>query len=197
MVIRPISLFFFFHLFLLVGGYPISLKGDQPWILTRRTNTEAEAPVFWSLDANRLPIGKDPDAGKDRGQKEKRASENEMAGWHHQSNEHELGQTPGDGGGQGGLVRCSPWGCKEVSMTGNWGTTTKLSITLQVVKSVAEETGGKEYWVGSCYSESNWKGLFRKMKVKLRLYKQKDKPEQMWVLLYEIWMQYLQAERTA
>ena len=30
--------------------------------------------------------------GKDRGQKEKRASEEEMAGWHHQHNEHELGQ---------------------------------------------------------------------------------------------------------
>ena len=33
-----------------------------------------------------------------------------MAGWHYQLNEHELGQTPGDGEGQGGLVSCSPWG---------------------------------------------------------------------------------------
>ena len=33
----------------------------------------------------------------DRGQKEKRALEDEMAGWHHQCNEHELGQVPGDG----------------------------------------------------------------------------------------------------
>ena len=38
--------------------------------------------------------------GKDRGQKEKRVSEDEMAGWHHRCNEHELGQTPGDGEGQ-------------------------------------------------------------------------------------------------
>ena len=57
------------------------------------------------------------DAGKDRGQ-EKRASENEMAGQHHPCNEHELGQTPGDGEGQGGLVCCSPWGHKESDVTG-------------------------------------------------------------------------------
>ena len=41
-----------------------------------------------------------------------------MAGWHHRNNEHELGQTPGDGEGQGGLVCCSPWGHKELDMAG-------------------------------------------------------------------------------
>ena len=40
-----------------------------------------------------------------------------MAGRHHPCNEHELGQTPGDGEGQGGLVCCSPWGCKESGTT--------------------------------------------------------------------------------
>ena len=44
------------------------------------------------------------DARKDWGQKEKRASEDEMAGWHHQCNGCELGQTSGDGEGQRGLV---------------------------------------------------------------------------------------------
>ena len=29
-----------------------------------------------------------------------------MAGWHHQCNEHELGQTLRDGEGQGGLACC-------------------------------------------------------------------------------------------
>ena len=38
-------------------------------------------------------------------------------GWHHQFNGHELGQTLGGGEGQGGLVCCSPWGCKELEMT--------------------------------------------------------------------------------
>jgi len=35
-----------------------------------------------------------------------------MAGWHHQCNGHELGQTLGGGEGQGGLACCSPWGRK-------------------------------------------------------------------------------------
>ena len=35
-----------------------------------------------------------------------------MTGWYHQCNGHKLGQTPGDGEGQGGLVCCSPWGCR-------------------------------------------------------------------------------------
>ena len=66
--------------------------------------------------------GKVPDAGKDWGQKEKRASEDEMAGRHHQCNEHELGQIPGDGEGQRGLACCSPWGHKESDTTErlNW-----------------------------------------------------------------------------
>ena len=32
-----------------------------------------------------------------------------MAGRHHQCHEHELGQTPGDGVGQGSLACWSPW----------------------------------------------------------------------------------------
>ena len=62
-------------------------------MFTERTDA---APVFWSSDANRRLFGKVPDAGKDQGQKEKRASEHEMPGWHHQCNEHERGHTPGD-----------------------------------------------------------------------------------------------------
>ena len=45
-------------------------------------------------------------------------SEYEMAGWHHQCNGHELGQTPGNGEGQGGLACCGPWGHKELDTTG-------------------------------------------------------------------------------
>ena len=43
-------------------------------------------------------------------------SEDEMFGWHHQCDGHELGQTPGDGEGQGSLVCCSPLSCKESGM---------------------------------------------------------------------------------
>ena len=76
-------------------------------VVARRSSqsrTDAKAPVFWSSDANRRLIGKVPNAGKDEGQKEKRASEDEMAGWHHRCNEHELGQTLGDSEGQGGCA---------------------------------------------------------------------------------------------
>ena len=41
-----------------------------------------------------------------------------MAGWPHQLNGHEFEQTPGDSEGQGTLACCSPWGCKELDMTG-------------------------------------------------------------------------------
>jgi len=67
---------------------PVNLKGDQSWIFTGRTDAETEAPVFWSSDGNRQLIGKVPDTGKDWGQKEKRASEDEMGGWHLWCNEH-------------------------------------------------------------------------------------------------------------
>ena len=49
---------------------------------------------------------------------EKRVSEDKMTGWHHRCTEHELGQTLGDGEGQGGMVCFSPWGCKELDVTG-------------------------------------------------------------------------------
>jgi len=56
---------------------------------------------------------------EDNREKEKRASEDEMVGWHHRCNGHELGQTPGDDEGQGGiLVFCSPWGYKMLDTTG-------------------------------------------------------------------------------
>ena len=62
-------------------------------------------------------IGKDPDAGKDWGQKEKGATEDEMVGWHHRLNGHEFEQTPGDSRGQGSLACCSPWGHRESDVT--------------------------------------------------------------------------------
>ena len=62
-------------------------------------------------------LEKDPDAGKDRRQEEKRMTEDEMVGWHHQLNGHEFEQAPGVGDGQGNLAFCSPWGCKELDTT--------------------------------------------------------------------------------
>ena len=44
-------------------------------------------------------------------------TEDEMIGWHHRLNGHELEQTPGDGEGQESLVCCSPGGHKESGTT--------------------------------------------------------------------------------
>ena len=55
---------------------PVNPKGNQPWILIGMT--DAEAPILWSPDAKSRLIGKDPDAGKDWGQDEKRETEDEM-----------------------------------------------------------------------------------------------------------------------
>ena len=40
-----------------------------------------------------------------------------MVGWDHQLNGHEFEQTLADGKGQGSLVCCSPWYCKELDTT--------------------------------------------------------------------------------
>ena len=48
-------------------------------ICVRRTDAEAEALILWPPDAKSQLIGKDPDAGKDRG-KEKGMTEDEMVG---------------------------------------------------------------------------------------------------------------------
>ena len=50
---------------------------------------KAETPVLWPPQVKSWLIGKDSDAGRDWGQEEK-GTEDEMAGWHHQLNGHEL-----------------------------------------------------------------------------------------------------------
>ena len=47
----------------------------------------------------------------------RRGKQDEIVGWHHWLNEHEFEQALGDSKGQGSLVCCSPWGCKESDTT--------------------------------------------------------------------------------
>ena len=96
---------------------PVNPKGNQSWILIGRTDAEAKVPILWPCDTKSQLIGKDPDAGKDWGQEEKRVTEDEMVGWHYQLNGHESEQTPGDSEGQGSLACFSQWGHKESDMT--------------------------------------------------------------------------------
>ena len=99
---------------------PVHSKANQSWIFIGRT--DAEASLLWPPDVKNQLNGKDPDAGKDWGQEEKRATEDEMVGWHHWFNRHEFGQTLGDGEGEGSLACYSPWGRKELDTTErlNW-----------------------------------------------------------------------------
>ena len=49
---------------------PVNPEGNQPWIFIGRT--DAEGPIIWPPDVKSWLIGKNPDAGKDWGQKKKR-----------------------------------------------------------------------------------------------------------------------------
>ena len=44
-------------------------------------------------------------------------TEDKMVDWHHRLNGHEFEQAMEAGEGQGSLMCCSPWGCKESDMT--------------------------------------------------------------------------------
>ena len=57
---------------------PVIPKGNQSWIFIGRNDAEAEAPIFWPPGAKSQLTSKDPHAGKDWRQKEKRAAEDEM-----------------------------------------------------------------------------------------------------------------------
>ena len=87
-------------------------------MFTGRIDVEAETPILWPPDGKSQLIGKDPEAGKDRRQEEKRMTEDEMDGIIDlmdvslsKLQELEFGH------GQGSLVYCSPWGLKESDTT--------------------------------------------------------------------------------
>ena len=47
----------------------------------------------------------------------RRGRQDEMVGWHHHFNGHEVEQAPGVNDGQGSLACCSPWGLKQSETT--------------------------------------------------------------------------------
>ena len=68
--------------------------------------------------------GKDSAAGKDGGQEEKGATEDEMVGWHHQLNGHEFERTAGDSEGQEDWCAAVHGLAKSQKWLSNWTTTT-------------------------------------------------------------------------
>ena len=87
----------------------VSPKGNQSSIFIGRTNAKDDASILWPPDVKSSLIRKYPDAWKDWRQGEKRMTENEIVGLHHQLNGHEIEQSRGDGEVQGSLMCCSPW----------------------------------------------------------------------------------------
>ena len=123
-----------------------------PGILQART-LEWVAISFsklWPPHSKSWLIGKDSDAGRNWEQEENGMTEAEMAGWNHQLDGREVEWTPGVVDGQGGLVYCNSWGCKESDTTErlNWTELNwkldywKLSLHCKTVKNLR----GTEYY---------------------------------------------------
>ena len=131
---------------------PVHPKGDQSWVFTGRTDAEAAAPIFWPPDVKNWLNRRDPDAGNDWRQEETRTTEDKMVGWHHRLNGHEFEEALGVGDGQGNLVCCNPWGCKESDMTEwlnwkwKWLCCVWLFATPWTIQSM--EFPRPEYWSG-------------------------------------------------
>ena len=87
-----------------------------------RTDAEAKAPVLWPPDAftslEKIQLfGKDPGAGKDWKQKEKKAAEDEVVWQHHRLSGHEPEQTTRESDGQESLAGWSPQDPKQSNTT--------------------------------------------------------------------------------
>ena len=102
-------------------------KGNQFWIVIGRTNAKAEAPILWPPDMKNWFIRTDPDAGKNKAEREEMI-EDEMVGWHHCLNAHEFEQAPEVDDGQGILVCCSSMGSQGVGH--DWVTDLNWTLTL-------------------------------------------------------------------
>ena len=74
---------------------PVHPKGDQSWVFIGRTDVEAETPILWPPDGKSWLIWKDPDFSKDWRQEEKETTEDEMVGWHHRLDGHQVWASSG------------------------------------------------------------------------------------------------------
>ena len=82
-----------------------------------RTDAEAELLILWPPDGKRQLIGKDPNAGKDLVQEEKREDRG-WDGWMVSLTQWTwVWQTLGDSEGQGSLACSGSWSCKELDTT--------------------------------------------------------------------------------
>ena len=91
-------------------GLMLRLKLQHFGHLLRRANSLEKTLMLGNIEGRR-----------------RRGQEDEMVGWHHWLSGHGFGWTVGVGDGQGGLVCCGSWGCKELD-TIEWLNWTKLTF---------------------------------------------------------------------
>jgi len=132
---------------------PVNPEGNQSWIFIGRT--DAEAPILWPPDVKNCLTGKDPDTGKDWRQEEKGMTEDEMVGWYCWFNGHEFEQAPAIGEGQGSLVCCNSWGCKESDITEqlNWTVKRRDYGHSKKISSCQKMWGMVEEWISRWSTE--------------------------------------------
>ena len=68
-----------------------------------------------------------------------------MVGWHDQLNGHESEQAPGDGDGQGSLVRCNPQGCDKLDRTERLNN--KLQSIISEEKDIYNNDSNRNYFI--------------------------------------------------
>jgi len=90
---------------------PVNPKGNQTWNSLERLILKLKLQYFGYLMQRADSLKKTLLLGKIEGRR--RRWQDEMVGWHHRLDGHELVQTPGDSEGQGSLAFCGPWGHKE------------------------------------------------------------------------------------
>ena len=147
---------------------PVHPKGNQSWIFIGRTDAEAETPILWPPDAKNWLIGKDLDAGKDWRWEEKGKTEDEMVGWHHRLNGHELFQE---------LVMDREAWCAAVygvtmSQTRLRDWTEKTNINIQPIY----DRNSRIRWTEEKKQLKNWK-LIKKTLIPWKTNKQSKNPE--------------------
>ena len=102
------------------------LKEDSPGCSLEGLMLKLKLQYFGHLMQRANSLEKTLMLGKIEGRR-KRGWQDEMVGWHHWLHGHEFEQALGYGEGQGSLVCCSPWGCKESDMTRWLNNNTRLS----------------------------------------------------------------------
>ena len=126
-------------------SYNFSSSHEQMWALDHKESWELKNWCFQTLespmdskeikpvnllmrfqsfsskaDEKNWLTGIDMDAGKDWGQEEKRETEEEMVGWHHQLSGHESEQTLGDSEGQESLASAVQGAAKRPTQPSDW-----------------------------------------------------------------------------